>query len=88
MEPQERTVSPLHQCRRTTTSGPKEDHSQSPRSNGWAECREKNIGIGPMESTFLLTFLLIGRVYGKGKVLRFHDGQSVAETEQEMAIGK
>ena len=28
------------------------------------------------------------RVYGKGKVLRFHDGQSVAETEQEMAVGK
>src|SRR5215469_17511921 len=25
-----------------------------------SECREKNIGIGPMESTFLLTFLLIG----------------------------
>jgi len=28
------------------------------------------------------------RVYGTGKVLRFHDGQSVAETEQEMAVGK
>jgi len=28
------------------------------------------------------------RVYGKGKVLRFYDGQSVAETEQEMAVGK
>ena len=28
------------------------------------------------------------RVYGKGKALRFHDGQSVAETEQEMAVGK
>ena len=60
MEPQERTVSPLHQWRRTTTSGPEEDHSRSRRSNGWAECREKNIGIGPMESTFLLTSLLIG----------------------------
>src|SRR5215471_14544052 len=60
MEPQERTVSPLHQWRRTTTSGPEEDHSRSRRSNRWAECREKNIGIGPMESTFLLTSLLIG----------------------------
>src|SRR5215469_1864120 len=60
MEPQERTVSPLHQRRRTTTSGPEEDHSLSRRSNGWAECREKNIGIGPMGSTLLLTFLLIG----------------------------
>ena len=59
MEPQEKTASP-HQRRRTTTSGPEEDHSRSRRSNGWAECREKNIGIGPMESTFLLTFLLIG----------------------------
>ena len=29
-----------------------------------------------------------GTRYGKGKVLRFHDGQSVAETEQEMAVGK
>jgi len=28
------------------------------------------------------------QVYGKGKVLRLHDGQSVAETEQEMAVGK
>ena len=28
------------------------------------------------------------RVYGKGKVLRFCDGQSVAESEQEMAVGK
>ena len=28
------------------------------------------------------------RVYGKGKVLRFYDGQSVAETEPEMAVGK
>ena len=28
------------------------------------------------------------RVYGKGKVLRFYDGRSVAETEQEMAVGK
>ena len=60
MEPQERTVSPLHEWRRTTTSRPEEDHSRSRRSNGWAECREKNIGIGTMESTFLLTSLLIG----------------------------
>src|SRR6516164_8209347 len=59
MEPPEKTASP-HQWRRTTTSGPEEDHSRSRRSNGWAECREKNIGIEPMENTFLLTFLLIG----------------------------
>src|SRR5215469_2142203 len=62
MEPQEKTASP-HQWRRTTTSGPEEDHSRTRRSNGWAECREKNIGIEPMENTFLLTFLLIGRCY-------------------------
>src|SRR6516162_251348 len=59
MEPAEKTASP-HQWTRTTTSGPEEDHSRSRRSNGWAECREKNIGIEPMENTFLLTFLLIG----------------------------
>src|SRR5262250_2217851 len=59
MEPREKTASP-HQWRRTTTSGPEEDHSRTRRSNGWAECREKNIGIEPMENTFLLTFLLIG----------------------------
>ena len=62
MEPQEKTASP-HQWRRTTTSGPEEDHSRSRRSNGWAECREKNIGIEPMENTFLLTSLLIGHSY-------------------------
>jgi len=28
------------------------------------------------------------RVYGKGKVLRFHDGQPVAGTEPEMAVSK
>src|SRR5215469_2468667 len=64
MEPQEKTASP-HQWRRTTTSGPEEDHSRSRRSNGWAECREKNIGIEPMENTFLLTFLLIGHCYSR-----------------------
>src|SRR5215469_16458246 len=68
MEPQERTVSPLHQWRRTTTSGPEEDHSLSRRSNGWAECREKNIGIGPMGSTLLLTFLLIGPLRTTGRL--------------------
>src|SRR6516164_8017484 len=62
MEPAEKTASP-HQWRRTTASGPEEDHSRSRRSNGWAECREKNIGIEPMENTFLLTFLLIGHCY-------------------------
>src|SRR5215469_1348167 len=62
MEPQEKTASP-HQRRRTTTSRPEEDHSRSRRSNGWAECREKNIGIEPMENTFFLTFLLIGHCY-------------------------
>jgi hypothetical protein len=62
MEPEEKTASP-HQLRRTATSGPQEDHSRSRRSNGWAECREKNIGIEPMEDTFRLTFLLIGHCY-------------------------
>jgi hypothetical protein len=28
------------------------------------------------------------RVYGKAKVLRFHDGPSVAETEQEIVVSK
>jgi hypothetical protein len=28
------------------------------------------------------------RVYGKGKVLRFHDGQPAAEADQEMAVCK
>src|SRR6516162_1389482 len=60
MEPPEKTASP-HQWRRTTTSGPEEDHSRSRRSNGWAECREKNTGIEPMESTFLRRNSLGGR---------------------------
>ena len=28
------------------------------------------------------------RVYGKAKVLRFHDGPSIAETEQEIVVSK
>ena len=31
--------------------------------NGWAECREKKIGIEPMGSTFFLTSPLIGHCY-------------------------
>ena len=61
MEPQERRIdSPLRTRRRTTTSGPEEDHSWSGRSNGWAECREKKSGIEPKGRCFLLTFPLIG----------------------------
>src|SRR5215469_5813986 len=77
MEPQEKTASP-HQWRRTTTSGPEEDHSRTRRSNGWAECREKNIGIEPMENTFLLTFLLIGHCYRRGP----QDSTSCAEGQK------
>jgi hypothetical protein len=52
MEPQERRIdSPLCTRRRTTTSGPEQDHSRSGRSNGWAECREKKIGIEPKGSS-------------------------------------
>src|SRR6476659_9120072 len=61
MEPQERRIgSPLRTRRRTTTSGPEEDHSWSGRSNGWAECREKKSGIEPKGRFFLLTFPFIG----------------------------
>src|SRR5215469_1919162 len=61
MEPQETRIhSALHTRRRIATLGSEEDHSRSVRSIGWAECREKKIGIDPKGSTFLLTFPLIG----------------------------
>jgi hypothetical protein len=45
-----------HDCEMGTTG----EKKQSLRPNSWAECREKKIGIEPMGSTFLLTFLFIG----------------------------
>jgi hypothetical protein len=36
------------------------ERKQSLRPISWAECREKKIGIEPKESTFFLTFPLIG----------------------------
>src|ERR1700757_4838058 len=63
MEPQDTTIdSPPRTRRPIEALGPEEDHSRSGRSNGWAECREKKIGIEPKGSTFLLTFLFIGLV--------------------------
>jgi hypothetical protein len=54
--PQGRIDSPLYM----RNLRPGEDHSRSGRSIGWAECREKKIGIEPTGSCFLLTFPLIG----------------------------
>jgi len=63
MEPQDTTIdSPPRTRRPIAALGPEEDHSRSGRSNGWAECRGKKIGIEPKGSTFLLTFLFIGLV--------------------------
>ena len=74
MAPQERRIdSPLRTRRRTTTSGPEQDHSRSGRSNGRAECREKKIGIEPKGSSFLLTFPLIG-------LYRYGDDHEIEET--------
>src|SRR5215469_18207326 len=74
MEPQETRIhSALHTRRRIATLGSEEDHSRSVRSIGWAECREKKIGIDPKGSTFLLTFPLIG-------LFRFRDYTGVEET--------
>ena len=63
MEPRGSSVSPLRTRSRTlrlrkTTLG-----IRSGRSNGWAECREKKIGVEPKGSTFFLTFPLIGQCY-------------------------
>src|SRR6516165_3910918 len=65
MEPRGRSVSPLRTRKRSRTLGlRKTTHgSRSGRSNGRAECREKKIGIEPMENTFFLTFPLIGHCY-------------------------
>src|SRR5215471_2393242 len=64
MEPRRSSVSPLRTRERSRTLGlRKTTHgSRSGRSNGWAECREKKIGIEPMGSTFFLTSPLIGRI--------------------------
>src|SRR5215469_17985513 len=65
MEPRRSSVSPLRTRERSRTLGlRKTTHgSRSGRSNGWAECREKKIGIEPMGSTFFLTSPLIGQCY-------------------------
>src|SRR6516164_8949044 len=65
MEPRRSSVSPLRTRERSRTLGlRKTTHgSRSGRSNGWAECREKKIGIEPMGSTFFLTSPLIGHCY-------------------------
>src|SRR5215470_19643701 len=65
MEPRGSSVSPLRTRKRSRTLGlRKTTHgSRSGRSNGRAECREKKIGIEPMENTFFLTFPLIGHRY-------------------------
>src|SRR5215469_5745280 len=65
MEPRGSSVSPLRTRKRSRTLGlRKTTHgSRSGRSNGRAECREKKIGIEPMENTFFLTFPLIGQCY-------------------------
>src|SRR5215470_2826596 len=71
MEPRRSSVSPLRTRERSRTLGlRKTTHgSRSGRSNGWAECREKKIGIEPMGSTFFLTSPLIGHCYRpQGKV--------------------
>src|SRR5882762_11489058 len=69
MEPQGRSVSPLRTRKRSWTLGPSKTTlgSRSGRSNGWAECREKNVGIGPTGRFFLLTFPLIGQCYRVSK---------------------
>src|SRR6516225_10186996 len=65
MEPRGSSVSPLRTRERSRALGlRKTTHgSRSGRSNGWAECREKKIGIEPMGSTFFLTSPLIGHCY-------------------------
>src|SRR6516225_2844637 len=65
MEPRGSSVSPLHTRKRSRILGLRKSTpgSRSGRSNGWAECREKKIGIEPKGSTFLLTFPLIGHCY-------------------------
>src|SRR6516162_83991 len=67
MEPRGSSVSPLHTRKRSRILGLRKSTpgSRSGRSNGWAECREKKIGIEPKGSTFLLTFPLIGQCYIK-----------------------
>ena len=61
MEPQDTTIDSSPRTRRPIAAlGPEEDHSRSGRSNGWAECREKKIGVQPTGRIFLLTFLFIG----------------------------
>src|SRR6516162_3403600 len=69
MEPRRSSVSPLRTRERSRTLGlRKTTHgSRSGRSNGWAECREKKIGIEPMGSTFFLTSPLIGHCYVQRK---------------------
>ena len=68
MEPRGRSVSPLRTRKRSRTLGLRKTTlgSRSGRSNGWAECREKKIGIEPMGSTFFLTSPLIGLCYMDG----------------------
>ena len=65
MEPRGSSVSPLRTRKRGRTLRPRKTTlgSRSGRSNTWAECREKKIGIEPRGSTFLLTFPLIGHCY-------------------------
>src|SRR5215469_16577687 len=65
MEPRGSRVSPLRTRKRSKTLELRKTTlgSRSGRSNGWAECREKKIGIEPMGSTFFLTSPLIGHCY-------------------------
>src|SRR5215469_15404336 len=65
MEPRRSSVSPLRTRERSRTLGLRKTTlgTRSGRSNGWAECREKKIGIEPMGSTFFLTSPLIGQCY-------------------------
>ena len=64
MEPRGSSVSPLRTRKRSRTLGLRKTTlgSRSRRSNRWAECREKKIGIEPKGSSFFLTFPLIGHV--------------------------
>src|SRR6516225_862491 len=62
------SVSPLRSRKRSRTLRLRKTTlgSRSGRSNGWAECREKKIGIEPKGSTFFLTSPLIGHCYMDG----------------------
>src|SRR6516225_3807237 len=68
MEPRGSSVSPLRTRERSRTLRLRKTTlgSRSGRSNGWAECREKKIGIEPKGSTFFLTSPLIGHCYVDG----------------------